>query len=62
MDRHGSRIRISIGQSEKYHNIYLISFWVLLHVNPTFAISFAPCTICTFAYTARAAHAKNAER
>ena len=53
-----------IGQSGKYHNIPYIPVWVVLHMNPSFAICFVLGTICTctasalgkVAYTARALH------
>ena len=53
-----------IGQSGKYHNIPYIPVWVVLHINPSFAICFVLGTICTcnasalhkVAYTARALH------
>ena len=42
-----SLIKQIIGQNGKYPNILQISVWVVLLVNPTFAMSFVLCTICT---------------
>ena len=65
-----SLIKQIIGQNGKYPNILQISVWVVLLVNPTFAMSFVLCTICTcnasapckFACTARAVCAKKTKK